>query len=470
VVLPSGESMDAVQASFARQVFANQPLDLAVAISKDFVKGFRPIRRDAVNDVPVDRWYFQTEYPYFGIQELVEARAFEFGGVPISVNRSLAELLRGYQLTVGYTPGPLLGVGLVVGLLGGFGIGNARRSGIRAASLLVSGIAVTALMTAAAFEFSWRYQLPGLVLLPMAGALGVTAFTGPLRRPGPRRKVNPPMQPYPDPTDIITVRQFISAQGEVSFAPVVVIIAAYNEENGIGAVLAAVPPMSCGLPVDTLVVVDGCTDATAEVARRCGAWVCEMPANRGQGAALRLGYALARRGGARYLVTTDADGQYDMAELPLLLQPLIDDEADFVTGSRTLGRRETSDPVRHLGVHVFARLASALTRQRLTDTSFGFRAMKADLTGEVTLTQAQYQASELLLGVISHGYRVLEQPMTMLARTAGETKKGNNFVYGVRYARVLVGTWVRESWACRRSSAPNTNRSSRANLSTKTGR
>lgn len=473
VALAPGESMDAAQASFARTVFANQPLDLAAAILTDFVKGFRPVRVDDVNDVPVERWFFQTSYPYFGMQDRVDARAFQFGGVAIGVNRPLAQLLRGYQLTVGYTPGPLLALGLLAGLLGGFGIGNARRSGIRAASLLVSGLGVTVLMTAAAFEFSWRYQLPGLVLLPIAGALGVTAFTGPLCRPGPRRKLNPPMQPYPDAMDAATVREFARTEGEVTFAPVVVIIAAYNEERCIGAVLAAVPPMSCGVPVDTLVIVDGCTDGTAEVARRHGARVCELSSNRGQGASLRLGYALARRGGARYVVTTDADGQYDMAELPLLLQPLIDDEADFVTGSRALGRRETSDPVRHLGVGVFAALASVLTRQRLTDTSFGFRAMRAEVTETVTLVQAQYQASELLLGVISHGYRVLEQPMTMLGRTAGKTKKGNNLVYGMRYARVLVGTWSRETRARRRraaSSEPNTNRSSKANLSTKSGR
>ncbi|MFN2479137.1 MAG: glycosyltransferase family 2 protein [Pseudonocardiaceae bacterium] len=473
VVLPPGESMDATQASFARTVFANQPLDLAAVILTDFVKGFRPVRVDDVNDVPVERWFFQTSYPYFGMQDRVDARAFQFGGVAIGVNRPLAQLLRSYQLTVGYTPGPLLALGLLAGLLGGFGIGNARRSGIRAASLLVSGLGVTVLMTAAAFEFSWRYQLPGLVLLPIAGALGVTAFTGPLRRPGPRRKLNPPMQPYPDAVDSATVREFARTEGEVTFAPVVVIIAAYNEESCIGAVLAAVPPVSCGMPVDTLVIVDGCTDGTAEVARRHGARVCALSRNRGQGASLRLGYALARRGGAQYVVTTDADGQYDMAELPLLLQPLIDDEADFVTGSRALGRRETSDPVRHLGVHVFAALASALTRQRLTDTSFGFRAMRAEVTEAVTLVQAQYQASELLLGVISHGYRVLEQPMTMLGRTAGKTKKGNNLVYGMRYARVLVGSWSRESRARRRrtaSSQPNTNRSSKANLSTKSGR
>jgi glycosyl transferase family 2 len=473
VLLPPGQSMAATQASFARTVFANQPLDLAAAILTDFVKGFRPVRVDDVNDVPVERWFFQTSYPYFGAQDRVDARAFQFGGVAIGVNRQLAALLRGYQLTVGYTPGPLLALGLLAGLLGGFGIGNARRSGIRAASLLVSGLGVTVLMTAAAFEFSWRYQLPGLVLLPIAGALGVTAFTGPLRRPGPRRKLNPPMQPYPDAMDAAMVREFIRAEGEVAFAPVVVVIAAYNEERCIGAVLTDVPPVSCGVPVDTLVIVDGCTDGTAEVARRHGARVCELSSNRGQGASLRLGYALARRGGARYVVTTDADGQYDMAELPLLLQPLIDDEADFVTGSRALGRRETSDPVRHLGVGVFAALASMLTRQRLTDTSFGFRAMRSEVTAAVTLVQAQYQASELLLGVISHGYRVLEQPMTMLGRTAGKTKKGNNLVYGMRYARVLVGTWLRESRVRRRraaSSQPNTNRSSNANLSTKSGK
>ena len=65
-----------------------------------------------------------------------------------------------------------------------------------------------------------------------------------------------------------------------------------------------------------IVVVDGGTDDTAAIARKHGAYVCEMPVNRGQGAALRIGYFLARAGGARYIVTTDADGQYDIAQLP----------------------------------------------------------------------------------------------------------------------------------------------------------
>ena len=464
--LPASESMGRVQSDLAWQVFANQPVDLAGAIAIDFLKGFRPVRTDAEGDVPVDRWHFGTSYPYPFNEMMVRAEALQHGDVPTGVNEPLARFLRGYQFSVGYTPGPLLGLALIAGAAGGLGLGRARRSGIRAASLLAAGMGATVLITAAAFEFSWRYQLPGLVLLPVAGVLGITAFTGPLRRPGPRLKLRPPLDPYPDEVDTASVGVFTEAEGEVRFAPVVVVIAAYNEEDGIGGVLDTVPSSCCGLPVDTLVVVDGCTDSTAEVARHRGARVCEAATNRGQGAALRLGYALARQGGARYIVTTDADGQYDIDELPLLLRPLIDDEADFVTGSRVLGRQETTDPVRHLGVHVFARLASLLTRRALTDTSFGFRSLRAEITGAVTLAQAQYQASELLVGVIAHGYRVLEQPMTMRARSAGESKKGNNLVYGMRYARVLVGTWWRER-SSRRAAAPNTSRSSSTNLTTK---
>jgi hypothetical protein len=478
VVLPPGESVDLVRRSFGWQVLRNQPLDFAGAVLIDFLKGFRPVRLDAPHDPLVGRWQFHTSYPYFASPAYVDALALRFGNVPISVHQPIAEALRGYQLTVGYTPGPVLGLALITGIVASLGAGRARLSGIRAATLLVSGLGSTVLLTAAVPLFSWRYQLPGLVLLPMAGVLGVTAFTGPLRRPSPRLALRPPLAPYPDPVDTASARAFTRAEGDLRFAPVVVVIAAYNEQHGIGAVLDAVPSVCCGLPVDTLVIADGCTDGTAELARSRGARVCEAVTNRGQGAALRLGYALARQGGARYIVTTDGDGQYDLTELPLLLAPLLDDEADFVTGSRRLGRQETTDSVRHLGVHVFGWLASVLTRQRLTDTSFGFRAMKAEVTATVTLAQAQYQASELLIGVISHGYRVSEAPMTMRARTAGETKKGNNLVYGMRYARVLVGTWWRErsvrragvslaESASAAAGAANTSRSSRANLSTK---
>lgn len=249
---------------------------------------------------------------------------------------------------------------------------------------------------------------------------------------------------FPQDADREALRDFEQRHGTARFAPIVVVIAAYNEAEGIGPVLEGIPSTCLGMDLDTLVVVDGSTDGTAEAAIEHGAYTCVAPSNRGQGAALRLGYHIARQGGASYIVTTDADAQYDIAGLPMLLSPLLADEADFVTGSRILGQQETRDAVRRLGVHVFAWLATACTGQRVTDTSFGFRAMKAEVAGSVTLVQPQYQSSELLLGALMQGYRVLEQPMTMRVRAAGKTKKGNNLVYGTNYARVVFRTWLRE--------------------------
>jgi glycosyltransferase involved in cell wall biosynthesis len=237
--------------------------------------------------------------------------------------------------------------------------------------------------------------------------------------------------------------EFTNAYGS-ELAPVAVIMAAYREEDSIGDVVSAIPATVCGLTTATIVVVDGSGDQTAEVARKHGALVCDVPVNRGQGAALRLGYSLARSAGAAYIVTIDADGQYDPMEIGRVLEPVVRDEADFVTGSRRLGRQETDDMVRHLGVRMFAWLLSRLSGQRITDTSFGLRAMRAEITGQVRLNQPQYQSAELLIGVIAQGHRVMEVPGSMLRRTAGESKKGHNLIYGFRYARVVLGTWWRE--------------------------
>lgn len=254
------------------------------------------------------------------------------------------------------------------------------------------------------------------------------------------------------PVDDAAVAAFVSEYGKAGpdaaavlrLPPVAIVVAAYNEETGIGAVLDALPDTVCRLKTAAIVVVDGAADHTAKRAREHGALVCDVPVNRGQGAALRLGYRLARHGGARYIVTTDADGQYDPADIEPLLSPVVAGQADFCTGSRRLGRNESPKLLRRIGTRVFAAVVSLLTGQRITDTSFGMRAMRAEVTGAVRLLQPQYQSSELLIGVISAGYRVVERPGTMLRRAEGASKKGHDLVYGFRYARVVVGTWWRE--------------------------
>ncbi len=180
----------------------------------------------------------------------------------------------------------------------------------------------------------------------------------------------------------------------------------------------------CGLAAEVIVVADGCVDATAKEAGEAGAIVADVPVNRGQGAALRLGYRIAREGGATYIVTTDADGQYNPQEIESLLAPVVAGRADFVTGSRRMGSEETNDPIRRAGIRFFALLVSALTGQKISDTTFGLRAMRAEVTGAVRLDQPQYQASELLIGVIAHGYLVLELPATIHKRKVGRARRG----------------------------------------------
>ena len=94
-------------------------------------------------------------------------------------------------------------------------------------------------------------------------------------------------------------------------------------------------------------------------------------------------------------MTTDADGQYNPAEMEHVLGPVVAGEADFVTGSRKLGSQETKDLVRRLGTWVFAQTITVLTGEHITDSSFGLRAMRAEVTGVVRLEQPQYQSAEL---------------------------------------------------------------------------
>ncbi len=238
---------------------------------------------------------------------------------------------------------------------------------------------------------------------------------------------------------------FAAGRGDQHFASVVVVIAALNEAANLPAVLSEIPDRAAGYRLDVLVVDDGSEDDTSEVARRYGAAVLRLARNCGHGVALRAGYRAAWERGARYIATLDADGQWDPGDLPEMVHLVATGQADLVIGSRALGATRDDDGFRTLGVRVFSLLARALTGASVTDTSSGLRVITAEVLRNVPQTQPQYQTSELLIGAVLAGYRVAEVPTVMRPRLSGSSKKGHNLAYGLRYARVMVGTWWRET-------------------------
>jgi glycosyltransferase involved in cell wall biosynthesis len=258
------------------------------------------------------------------------------------------------------------------------------------------------------------------------------------------------------PAERAPVDAFLAEHPTGQGAPIAVVIPAYNEEPTVADVIREIPGEVAAMATETIVVVDGAKDQTAREAISAGALTCDVPVNRGQGAALKLGYWLARARGARVIVTIDADGQYEADEIDRLVEPILSGRADFVSGSRRLGTELTTDATRHAGVIVFGLLISALVRQRVTDPACGLRAMSAQLTADVVLEQPQYQASELQISAALHGYRLAEVPTTMRDRGdhATGTKKGGNLGYGVRFARAAVHTWRRDRNAARKRDLP----------------
>ena len=246
--------------------------------------------------------------------------------------------------------------------------------------------------------------------------------------------------------------QFADRYPDLTFEPVVAVIAAYEEEANLGDVLKSMPDASQGLGISTLVVVDGGDDATDRVALEAGVTTCILPVNLGHGAALRLAYELALAHGARYVVTLDADGQNDPTEIDTLLAPLLDDQADFMIGSRRLGVDQTTDRFRRAGVRLFASALNAITRQHLTDTSNGYRAFRAETIADILpfLREDQYQTAEVVITAAARGWRIGERPIIWHPRASGQSKKGGNLFFGLQYARVILTSWVRVSSGRRR--------------------
>ncbi len=202
---------------------------------------------------------------------------------------------------------------------------------------------------------------------------------------------------------------------------VLAILPAYNEEESLGAVLAALGHAAPG--IDVVVVDDGSRDRTREVARAAGVQVLALPFNLGIGGAVQTGYQYARDRGYDVAVQIDADGQHLPSELSKLLEPLARGEADLVAGSRfAAGGAYPSSLPRRAGIWYFAWLLTAVLGRRVTDPTSGFRAANRrviDLfAGEYP---TDYPEVDSLVLLKRRGLRSMEAPVTMAPRQGGKS-------------------------------------------------
>jgi len=203
---------------------------------------------------------------------------------------------------------------------------------------------------------------------------------------------------------------------------IICVIPAFNEAKNIVKVINDVKPF-----VSEIIVVDDCsTDNTANLAEQTGVLVLRHVINRGQGAALRTGSEAALGRGAEIIIHFDADDQFQAKEIPDLIKPLSDGQADAVLGSRFLTKKSKLPWTKKRIIHPLARLINRfLLKIRLTDPQSGFRALSRATLEKIKIeNDGMAHCSEILYQLFKNKFHVVEVPITVTYHNYGQKFSG----------------------------------------------
>jgi glycosyltransferase involved in cell wall biosynthesis len=210
----------------------------------------------------------------------------------------------------------------------------------------------------------------------------------------------------------------------------IAVIPAYCESATIADVVQGVRAHG----VRPLVIDDGSTDGTLEAAVGAGAEAVRHPTNKGKGAALRTGFARAKEAGCSWIVTLDADGQHDPADLPAFFEAASRDAGDVLLGNR-MGNTRDMPRLRRLTNRVMSRWVSRATGLEIPDSQCGYRAFRTAALNDVTFETEHFEMeTEILVRLARRGYRIASVPIKTIYRS--ERSKINPIIDTLRFWRM----------------------------------
>ena len=209
-------------------------------------------------------------------------------------------------------------------------------------------------------------------------------------------------------------------------------IPAFNEEKNIGKIIIQLKKIT-----DSIIVCDdGSSDMTGEISKNLGAIVVRHEKNRGYGSAIKTIFQKASEINSDILVTFDADGQHRIEDIQPVLEPIKNNNADIVIGSRFLGKSSNVPNYRKLGIKIITELTNATIKKKLTDSQSGFRAYNKQVLAEISPSEVGMGIStEILIKASSKDLRIGEVPISILYE--GDTSTHNPISHG---GSVLIST------------------------------
>jgi glycosyltransferase involved in cell wall biosynthesis len=227
----------------------------------------------------------------------------------------------------------------------------------------------------------------------------------------------------------------------------IVVVPCLNEENTVGSVVSRIPRNIEGIDkVEVIVFDDGSTDATARHAREAGAEVISFSSNRGLGTTFSDAVRVAIERGADVMVHIDGDGQFDPADIPVLVEPLVHNRADMVTASRFLDRDLIPEMprIKLWGNRGVAQIIRLLSGKKFRDVSCGFRAFSRETLLRMNLFGGFTYTQESFLDLIFKDMTIVEVPIKVRGvREFGTSRVASSVPrYAIRSLKIMLRAFI----------------------------